>query len=397
MANVNVLYQPPEVTLPQQAKIRLTFLDGMRGLAAFYVVLVHVYREVDVGFQGDGLPPWLYWSTRWLTYGRNAVSIFIVLSGFCLMIPVVRNRTGQLKGGMIQYLKRRAWRIIPPYYMALILVLPLFLVIPSQLQDLMGVNWNESRPALTAGSILSHVLLIHNLKLSWIYQIEIPMWSVATEWQIYFVFPLLLLVWRRFNMVAAVSSALAIGLAPHFLPHKPLEQAYPWFVGLFAVGMCGAEIVFSQNRGVVKLRKRVPWRTISWIALGVVLVEHSLRPWITQSFSAVVISELLVSILMVLIMIDCASCLIENQADRPAVLALLESKWVVRLGTFSYSLYLIHLPILGLVELLLSGVHSPVVKFFGLLLLGVPLALLASYGFHLLFEKPFMSEQSKPG
>jgi peptidoglycan/LPS O-acetylase OafA/YrhL len=127
------------------------------------------------------------------------------------------------------------------------------------------------------------------------------------------------------------------------------------------------------------------------------LLEHSLRPWITQSFSAVVISELLVSILMVLIMIDCASCLIANQADRPAVLALLESKWVVRLGTFSYSLYLIHLPILGLVELLLSGVHSPVVKFFGLLLLGVPLALLASYGFHRLFEKPFMSEQTKPG
>jgi peptidoglycan/LPS O-acetylase OafA/YrhL len=273
----------------------------------------------------------------------------------------------------------------------------LFLVIPSQLQNLMGVDWNESRPALTAGSLLSHVLLIHNLKPSWIYQMEIPMWSVATEWQIYFVFPLLLLVRRRFNMAVAASLAFVIGLAPHFLPHQPLEQAYPWFAGLFAVGMCGAEIVFSQKREVMTLRKRVPWRLLSWIVLGGVMIDHFLRPRIDPDFSTVVISELLVSLFTVLLIVDCASCLMEKQADRPAVLALLESKWVVRLGTFSYSLYLIHLPILGLTELPLSGIQSPVAKFFGLLLLGVPLALLASYGFHRLFEKPFMSEQTKPG
>ncbi|MBW4471662.1 MAG: acyltransferase [Stenomitos rutilans HA7619-LM2] len=395
MANVEGEGLKPGANPPLPPKIRLEFLDGMRGLTAFYVVLVHVYREIDAGLQGDGLPVLFYWATRWMTHGRNAVSIFIVLSGFCLMLPVVRSATGQLRGGVLQYLKRRAWRIIPPYYMTLILLVLLFLVIPRPLQSLMGVAWNESMPALTEGTILSHVLLIQNLSLSWIYKMEIPMWSVATEWQIYFVFPLLLLVWRRLNLATAVGLAFAIGLALHFLPHSPLDQAIPWFLGLFALGMYGAHIVFSPKRTAIALRKRFPWRSLAWMSLTGLAAEYFLRPSIDANFSTVFISDLLVGLFALSVIVDCATHRAEKRDDRLAILAVLESKWVVWLGKFSYSLYLIHLPILGLAELPLSGLHSPVSKFFGLLLLGVPMALLASYGFHLLFEKPFMSEFSR--
>ncbi|XGV98836.1 MAG: acyltransferase family protein [Leptolyngbya sp. BL-A-14] len=376
-------------------KVRLAFLDGMRGLTAVYVVLVHVYREVDASLQGDGFPTVLYWATRWMTHGRNAVSVFIVLSGFCLMLPVVRSKTGQLRGGAIQYLKRRAWRIIPPYYVTLILLLVLFLALPSQVQALMGVAWNESKPDFTEGEILSHVFLVHNLKLNWIYKVEIPMWSIATEWQIYFIFPLLLVLWRKLNIAAAVSLAFAIGLSLHFIPHRPLDQAIPWFMGLFALGMLGAELVFSQKRVLISLRKRVPWRKLSWLALAGLTIEYFLRPSIDPNFSTAFLCDVLVGLFALSVIVDCATSLLEHSVDRPAALALLESKWVVQLGTFSYSLYLIHLPVLGLAELPLSGIHSPVAKFFGLLLLGVPLALLASYGFHLLFEKPFMAEFSR--
>ncbi|MBW4695502.1 MAG: acyltransferase [Lyngbya sp. HA4199-MV5] len=395
LAMANVEGEHLERGTPPSPKIRLEFLDGMRGLTALYVVLVHVYREIDGGLQGDGLPSLFYWATRWMTHGRNAVSIFIVLSGFCLMLPVVRSKTGQLRGGIVQYLKRRAWRIIPPYYITLTLLLLLFLVIPRPLQSLMGVAWNESMSALTGSVVLSHVLLIQNLSLNWIYKMEIPMWSVATEWQIYFVFPLLLLVWRRINVVAAVGLAFAIGLSLHFIPHSPLDQAIPWFVGLFALGMYGADVVFSPKRAAIALRKRVPWRTIAWVALAGLIAEYFLRPSMDSNVATAFISDLLVGIFALAVIIDCATHRVENHADRPAVLALLESKWVVWLGTFSYSLYLIHLPLLGLAELPLNGIHSPVSKFLGLLLLGMPFALLGSYGFHLVFERPFMSDFSR--
>ncbi|PSB31222.1 hypothetical protein [Stenomitos frigidus] len=58
---------------------------------------------------------------------------------------------------------------------------------------------------------------------------------------------------------------------------------------------------------------------------------------------------------------------------------------------------MIHLLLLGLAALLLSGIQAPVIKFLGLLLFGVPLVLLASDGFHFLFEKPFVSERAKAG
>ena len=47
-------------------------------------------------------------------------------------------------------------------------------------------------PVSSSGSLLSHLFLLHNLNASWIYDFNGTLWSIATEWQIYFVFALLL-------------------------------------------------------------------------------------------------------------------------------------------------------------------------------------------------------------
>ena len=63
------------------------------------------------------------WSAAWFwglfRHGHYAVAVFIVLSGFCLMLPVTRDPNGRLPGGFAAYLGRRARRILPPYYAAL--------------------------------------------------------------------------------------------------------------------------------------------------------------------------------------------------------------------------------------------------------------------------------------
>jgi hypothetical protein len=43
---------------------------------------------------------------------------------------------------------------------------------------------NGSFPALTTGSVVSHLAVIHNYFPDWQYSINHPMWSIATEWQI---------------------------------------------------------------------------------------------------------------------------------------------------------------------------------------------------------------------
>ena len=92
------------------ARLRLNHVDGLRALAALYVVLHHIWLD---GRPEDRAHDW----GSWLRHGHFAVTLFIVLSGYCLMLPVVRG-DGTLRGGIVPYLKR-ARRILPPYYAAL--------------------------------------------------------------------------------------------------------------------------------------------------------------------------------------------------------------------------------------------------------------------------------------
>jgi hypothetical protein len=55
--------------------------DGIQGLAALYVVLYHIFLRAWSGYPGANHAP--SWAT-WLSYGRGAVAMFIVLSGFSL-------------------------------------------------------------------------------------------------------------------------------------------------------------------------------------------------------------------------------------------------------------------------------------------------------------------------
>jgi len=75
--------------------LRLEYLDGLRAVASLYVLLFHA----GVCFVGTGKPSRLSLLARVfrqpLVYGHDAVGVFIVLSGYCLMLPVAR-ADGQL-------------------------------------------------------------------------------------------------------------------------------------------------------------------------------------------------------------------------------------------------------------------------------------------------------------
>ena len=59
---------------------RVVGLDGIRGLAALFVVLNHIFDRAWPGDPADHAPFW----AAWMIYGRFAVVVFIVLSGFSL-------------------------------------------------------------------------------------------------------------------------------------------------------------------------------------------------------------------------------------------------------------------------------------------------------------------------
>ncbi len=379
-------------------RVHLAYLDGLRGLCALAIVLGHAGDGGSHFAKRGGLLGRLAGLFFGLTtYAGYAVPIFIVLSGYCLMLPVARAEDGQIPRGIGDFFKRRARRIFPPYYAALALSLAL-IALTAGWRAALRHDWlDQTLPAFTPGVVVSHLLLAHNLSDAWIHKIDGPMWSVATEWQIYFVFPFLLLpLWRRFGLLTALLAAFVLGNLPHFLLHKALDSACPWYVGLFALGMAGALINFSPREPYLSWRRRIPWGALAVGLYALFIAAFALKPArLTYPFY---IMDTLFGAATACLLIACTRCLTDpTPGRRPLTLRVLEARGVVALGIFSYSLYLIHYPVLYLILDWLQGrAWSPSLKLGFVWALVIPLVVLLAYGFHLLFERRFMS-QFRPG
>jgi peptidoglycan/LPS O-acetylase OafA/YrhL len=111
--------RPPPATTSAAPKMaatrpgRVVGLDGIRGLAALFVVLNHIFERAWPGYPANPAPFW----AAWLIYGRGAVAMFIALSGFSLGLGPARS--GWQFKSIATYAHRRAWRILPPYWAAL--------------------------------------------------------------------------------------------------------------------------------------------------------------------------------------------------------------------------------------------------------------------------------------
>jgi len=396
--DTNVVGRPADDTsLPGHGtRLRLQYLDGIRGLACLWVVLLHSWMLVPWDQGGRALSVF-HRLTLWADLARVAVAIFIVLSGYCLMLPVAQSPDGRLRGGVKQYFKRRAWRIVPPYYAALVLAVVTFLLFPrSFLDEHAGWWWRTMWPVNSPGVLLSHLAMVHNLNSAWIYKINAAMWSVATEWQIYFVFALVLLpVWRRFGSTAAVALAFAIGLAVVRFVH--LDLASPWFIGLFALGMAAASMAFARDSRTVAWRDRVPWGTLAAVGFAFLLFEgeypelRRLVPALNWKFHF--ITDTIGGAAVAALMIFCTNSLMRGKVDgrAPLILQFLEAPSVVELGRFSYSLYLVHPTVIVLLEMVGQIIHpSPAGLAFLYLVLGIPACIGAAYVFYLGFERPFV-------
>src|SRR3979411_2644760 len=98
---------------------RLAGVDGLRAAAAMWVVLFHirVFSGAHLPFQPLDL---------FVRSGSTGVSLFLVLSGFCLYLPFAAGRSGRFKTW--SFFVRRARRLLPAYYCSLGLALALNLI-----------------------------------------------------------------------------------------------------------------------------------------------------------------------------------------------------------------------------------------------------------------------------
>jgi peptidoglycan/LPS O-acetylase OafA/YrhL len=358
-------------------RFHLEFIDGLRALAALFVVLCHAWYEPANGFYAGRLM-----NKLGLSYGHLAVDVFIVVSGFCLMLPLTR------KEGVIESVSgfywRRSRRILPPYYAAVALS-ALFIVVVAG--DVTGTVWDNSLP-LTLPQLAAHALLIHNLPLPIPGgAINYPLWSIATECQIYLLMPLLVVSLRRLGALMTLGWTVLLGLGLTFGFRGALASALPWYLSLFCMGMLAARYC-GQPRTPAS-----GWaRAGSYVLFGVVALTIVARG--KEFFNShLIVMDTLTGAATALLLV---ASLQDAEKKAHPITKLLSWKPLVGVGAFSYSLYLVHAPLLhGLYLLYAQVLPGSPERMFLLLAASIPLIVGVSYLFHLAFERPFLNTRPR--
>jgi len=201
--------------------VHLDRIDVLRAIAIILVFLFHsqitFYPEfIGRNYDQDGLIEIstnkelvLHYAPT--AFGWTGVQLFLLISGFLIHTGFLREDAAGRNYSLRNFFSKRFWRIYPPYLLTLLFFC--FAIYGSNyfLKD--GASW----------SLISHVLLLHNLDDSTFYSINPSLWSIALEMQLYAVYPVLLLLRRTLgiNKTFALTLALAFFLISYQLILQP--------------------------------------------------------------------------------------------------------------------------------------------------------------------------------
>ena len=379
------MYQVSSVDPDQQVR-KLQFLDGLRGLAAVYVVIGHgralFWEGYTDGFlthpdSYSAFEKWQMYFFSLFKFGHEAVLFFFVLSGFVIHLKYASNysRTGLYQFQYGSYLVKRIKRIYPPFIFALLLTAMLDalgvyynLPIYSGLTIYTNINQNHGHLFHDFGTLVGNLFFLYKVYCP-IFGSNGPAWSLKFEWWFYMLYPALLLLAQRRIMVstAVVSVLFVLAILPFEWPENLLQDVCTmllswWFGVLLAEVHCG--------------RFKIPVRKLSWLMLSVVVLP--------------VTSEWQESVYWTNVAIFFTGML--------AFLLSSAEKWYTRLlsrlkplGDFSYTLYIVHYPILTFLSGWLMYTSDGILPAHSMFILpAVLLPIILSYFIHFLTEVPFV-------
>lgn len=228
-------------------KERLPAVDGLRGLAVLLVTLFHLwYRAGQRPFALGSLD--LSVLTPLILNAGNAVALFFTVSGFCLFYPLARaSLAGRPWPRWSNFYQRRAIRILPAYWVALAVWLPLWLIAPAISGSPMDTPdwWRQ---------LWTHLTFTHGLSDQTVMGIDAVLWSLGTEIHFYAAFPLLAFLVARWPLAALLGSyAFTVGL--RYVLADAGYGALAWNFALpcrlvdFVVGMYIAHLFARQPQG----------------------------------------------------------------------------------------------------------------------------------------------------
>ncbi|MDQ0113610.1 acyltransferase family protein [Paenibacillus harenae] len=334
---------------------RIKSLDSLRGIASMIVVIFHcliaftIFEQANFNrFANDFLKYFTITPLHTLWAGREAVLLFFVLSGFVLAIPFFEGKT-QSYGA---YAIRRFCRIYIPY-IVLMLASALLLTFFLEYKDIQGLSgsydnrWNHP---VTLKAIIAYFLMENHDTTN----VNGVVWTLFHEMRISLILPLFLLIIRRFNLIGA--AILSLGL--NFLIYFALDswaamldegrllimvKAVRWSMYYCTCFILGALLSKYRN----KLPKLKIAYTAVLVAVSLVLINCR---WMVVLFQ--VKDQRITDVITIAgILLLFAAVLSSDRLN--SFLSLKPFTW---LGQISFSLYLVHIPVMMIITIFLGKI-----------------------------------------
>ena len=271
---------------------RLPFIEGIRGLAALYVVIGHICSMSDPrAFQGQTshAPLWVQQVMAPFWNGHLAVAAFIVVSGFCLQMSLFPGKDGHIKR-LGEYFKRRARRRLPAYYACLAASIAVCYAVTMHQK---GMPFEQYLP-VTQQNVLAHLFLVHNWSPEWMYKLNGVLWSIAIEAQLYVVFPVLIFVAFKAGrfLTAVLTSVIGFGVVYQW---PETVKLYPWYLALFTFGLLAAHLAFRPSLKQGVMPRLAMWLSLALGVLSIASIRYGLPMPLTDALGAASIAALLYS------------------------------------------------------------------------------------------------------
>jgi peptidoglycan/LPS O-acetylase OafA/YrhL len=344
---------------------RLAFADGLRAIAALWVVFFHLSISNHIDLIKEKTPKWIV--TFFFEWGYLGVPIFFVLSGF-VMAYTVRNIEIDCTMAW-RFLARRLIRLTPPYYFAIAVMLASMYFKAKILGETI-----QNQPNLAEiFAHISYLQLFFNSN-----EISPVFWTLCYEVQFYIIFIILLLISDTKSILPTLQNKrfLVFGAA--------LIVALPWAAHLTNASMWRGDFLkhwYSFLTGVVVCWGWLKSGNFRYSAIAYSLVIILAGCYTQESFT------ITVGITGALLL---ASGLLNYMHK------WLSWSWIQFVAGISYSLYLLHYPITG-VAFRLANKFTPdnsIAEYTGILFMLI-FCLTLSWITYLLIEHPSINWSHK--
>ena len=309
--------------------IRIPALDGLRGLMTIFVVLSHYFGEVPAGL-------------TYLCVGWIAVMVFFVLSGYLVGRLIIEKMSA--RNFLPVFYLRRVCRTFPTYFLAISVILLLL----NHFADAPWSAFDKKFPTWTYFVFLQNFYFnfLQSYGSHWL----APTWTLALEEQFYLIAPfVLMLTPRRHWLTALVGAALAglglraFGVLEGYIVTTPL-----------AILPSAADVLFAGLIVAVLVKDdRIDWEKYSF-PIRILPIVCFLLTSLAQRLDGFEVGPWFEIFGPFFIAIGAGAFILMLVKGAPEAKRF-ESKTLRFFGNISYSVYLSHLAVLGLIHGLILG------------------------------------------